>query len=74
MTPVNILNTPFWVVTKPSPVSELVDICFECTFARLQLQYLGGLRPADIHGIYTGEGEATRTAMWLLDQLENAKE
>ena len=38
----------FWVVTKPSPVSELADVCFPCTFERLLLQGQGGLDEDDI--------------------------
>jgi hypothetical protein len=33
----------FWVVTRPSEGSELVDVCFPCTFGRLLLQGRGGL-------------------------------
>lgn len=66
----NILDKPFWVVTQPTPASEFNDICFECTFAGLKFQYLGGLQTSDIHGIYTSEAEATRTAIRLLDQQD----
>ena len=30
------LPEQFWVVTKPSPVSTLEDICFACTFGSHQ--------------------------------------
>ena len=53
------LPETFWVVTKPSPVSELADICFPCTFERLMLQARGGLNEDEIVGIYADEAEAT---------------
>ena len=40
----------FWVVTTPSPVSELADVCFPCTFERLLLQGRGGLHEDEIVG------------------------
>ena len=62
------LSEKFWVVTKPSPVSELGDICFACTFERLMTQVRGGLNEDEIMGIYADEGEAKDAAMRLLGQ------
>ena len=56
----------FWVVTKPSPVSDLVDVCFPCTFERLLRRGRGGLREDDIVAVHADEGEATRAAARLL--------
>jgi len=56
----------FWVVLKPSPTSELVDLCFACTFDELLFRGRGGLHENDISGIYADEDEATAAAMWLL--------
>ena len=56
----------FWVVTKPSPVSELGDICFPCTFEQFMLQTRGGLKEEEIVGIYVEEDEARGVAMKLV--------
>ena len=56
----------FWVVTTPSPVSEMADVCFPCTFERLLLQGRGGLHEDEIVGIYAEENEAKKAAMRLL--------
>ena len=56
----------FWVVTKPSPVSEMEDICFAYTFERLLRQGRGGLQEDEIAGIHADEGEATDAALRLL--------
>ena len=60
------LSNTFWVVTKPSRVSELGDICFACTFKQLMNQSRGGLREQDIVGVYADEAEAKRMAIKLL--------
>jgi hypothetical protein len=64
----NIRGLPekFWVVTRPSRVSELGDICFQCTFKRLMLQTRGGLHEHEIIGIFSDEAEAKRVARKLL--------
>jgi len=48
----------FWVVTDPTPVSELGDVLFEASLADLLLQFKGGLRIEDNPTIYTDRGEA----------------
>jgi hypothetical protein len=66
----NIYGLPetFWVVTKPSPVSVVGDICYESTFAQLLLQARGGLHEDDIVGVYADEIEAKKAAAELLDE------
>lgn len=55
-----------WIVVKPSPVSELADICFSCTYEKFMLHVRGGLKEEEIVGIYADEDEAKQTAMKLL--------
>lgn len=57
----------FWIVTKPTRLSVLIDICFETTPAGLARQGAGGLKPEDIHGMYTTQAEALTEAQALLD-------
>jgi hypothetical protein len=64
----------FWVVTRPSTVSEPGDICFPCTFERLMLQVLGGLREEDIIGIYAEETEAKQSAVKLLGERKRSSD
>ena len=56
----------FWVVLRPWPTSELVALCFACTFEQLLFRGRGGLHEDDIAGIYADEDEATEAAMQLL--------
>jgi len=56
----------FWVVTRPQPLSELGDVCFEIDAKGLALQYKGGLDPEDIHAVYTGRDEAEKEAGRIL--------
>ena len=56
----------FWVVTKPSPLSETADVCFPCTFERLLLQGRGGLHEDDIVSVHADETDARRAAARLL--------
>ena len=62
------LPETFWVVTRPSAVSELADICFPCSVAELMLRTLGGLHVDDIVGVFANETEAQETAKTLLDE------
>ena len=62
----NIIYVPFFVVTKPTALSTLADICFECTFQGLKVQFLGGLDPDQIFGVYTYQPEAINAAKALL--------
>ena len=56
----------FWVVTKPGPVSEIGDICFETDAKGLALQFRGGLKEEEIHAIYTDHDEAENEAERIL--------
>jgi hypothetical protein len=56
----------FWLVTKPSPLSEMADVLFPCTVERLLLMGRGGLHEDEIVGIYADEGEARQAALRLL--------
>lgn len=56
-----------WVITKPTPNSEMVDICFETDMPGLWLQFAGGLRADEIIGLYTERQEAEKVAMKLLN-------
>jgi len=60
------LPETFWVVTHPSEVSTVCDICFTCTHEGLMRQALGGLKEDEIVGIYADEGEARKAAAELL--------
>ena len=62
------LPETFWVVTKPSPVSVMGDICFPCTYERLLIQGRGGLHEDDIVGVFADETEAKKAAAGLLDE------
>jgi hypothetical protein len=56
----------FWVVVKPSPVSELGDVCFPCDFKRFARQVRGGLDEESIVGIFVDEAKAVAEAKKLL--------
>lgn len=56
----------FWVVTKPSKSSTLIDILFEADVAYMLLQAKGGLKAEDIEGLYKSKQEATTVAEKLL--------
>ena len=55
-----------WVVTEPTSVSELDDICFEADMQRLQLQFAGGLVASEIVATFTTKKEAVKLAKALL--------
>ena len=55
-----------WVVTKPTKISTLEDICFSADMRYLYLQFAGGLEPDNVHAFYTTEKEAKTAAKWLL--------
>lgn len=55
-----------WIVTKPTPYSELGDIFFDATMRDLYYQFHGGLEPHHIHGVYTEPEEARQEAERLL--------
>ena len=61
-------TTDFWVVTKPTELSMVVDICFETDLAGLQRQFAGGLDAKDILGIWLDRYAAERAAQRLLEE------
>lgn len=62
-------STKFWVVTKPTNVSTLGDIIFECDIKGLGNQFRGGLNSDDIVGWYDKE-TATRIATDLMRKIK----
>ena len=59
-----------WIVTKPTHESTINDILFDCDIDRLYLQFLGGMRPHDVAGMFTDQLEATMEAKILLNETE----
>ena len=64
----NLINNTLWIVTKPRPLSTLADVCFSTDWDGLQRQFLGGLKPSDIVGIYISESEAVPHAKKLFKE------
>lgn len=56
----------FWVVTKPTGDSQVIDILFEADIPRMALQFLGGLLPHQISGIYKSRAKAKKHAEKLI--------
>lgn len=56
----------FWVVTKPTKKSELIDILFHGDMKRMELQFKGGLSGKEIIGIFTTRNEADKVAKMAL--------
>lgn len=61
----------FWVVTTPTNLSVIEDICFDTDFPGLVRQGIGGLRPGEIEGVFASAGPARRFALTLLDERDN---
>ena len=59
-----------WVVTRPSPVSEMVDLLFEADPGRLELQFRGGLKGKDVIGMFTTFPEARAAAIEAIRQRD----
>ncbi len=59
----------FWVVTSPSPRSEIGDICFRCYFRKFALQVRGGLDVEKVVAIFAAEDEAVELAAHLLQAM-----
>ena len=64
------LPAHFWVVTTPTPLSGLGDICFRCDFAQFALQVRGGLNENEIVGIYADQQAAAQEAEHLLKAMQ----
>lgn len=62
----------FWIVTEPTKVSTLADICFECDIGELALQFRGGLEISKIVGVFKNGDDAKRFTNNLLksDEIE----
>jgi hypothetical protein len=58
----------FWLVTRPTEVSDVNDVCCSCTVESLMHKAKCGLRQADVVGIFDDEREATETARKLLGE------
>ena len=56
----------FWVVTKPTKRSTLVDILFRADMKRMELQFKGGLSGSEIIGTFTTKNEAEKVAKMAL--------
>jgi len=67
------LPAVFWLVQRPSPASELGDICFRCDFKQFARQVRGGLDENTIVGAFTDEAEATAVAEGLLEGKRGAE-
>lgn len=58
----------FWVVTKPTRRSTLVDILLYAEMKRMDLQFTGGLSGSEIIGIFKKRIEAEKVAKMALLQ------
>jgi len=58
----------FWVVTRPRPTSEMVDILFETNVTGMMLQARGGLEPSDLAGVFKSKAKATDMAKRLIEE------
>lgn len=56
----------FWVVTKPTKRSTLIDILFSADMKRMELQFKGGQSGSAIIGTFTTKNEAKKVAKMAL--------
>ena len=57
------VDRAIWVVVVPGPTSELGDVCFQTSIAKLALQVRGGLDVEERHAtMYLAAAEALRDA------------
>ena len=56
----------FWVVTKPTKRSTLIDILFSADMKRMELQFKGGLSGSEIIGTFITENEVEKVAKMAL--------
>ena len=61
----------FHVITHPTPVSTLGDICFETDWIGLELQFRGGLKASDIYAVYGNKDDAWTAAARLLSAYQD---
>lgn len=60
----------FWVVTKPTKNSELVDILFETDLFGFVLQMKGGLKEDEVLGFYKNKEKAKKMAEKILQRIK----
>jgi hypothetical protein len=56
----------YWVVTKPTKRSTLIDILFSADMKRMELQFNGGLSGSEIIGTFITKTEAEKVAKMAL--------
>jgi len=64
----------FWVVTQPSPHSDIQDIVFQTDIMGMRLQFLGGLHQDEVYGFYKTKTKAMSIGKKLLQQARRALE
>ena len=60
----------FWVITKPTPESELTDILMETDISNMMLQSKGGLMDEGIIGVYKNGQKAKMIAQQLIQDRD----
>ncbi len=63
----------FWIVTKPTELSVIEDICFERDIKGMFNQVRGGLKEEDIKGLFRDENDAKRFATDILKAMAEMK-
>jgi hypothetical protein len=63
----------FWVVTDPTPESEMGDICFEASLCDLERQFKGGLTADHNPTLFTDRREAEIEAFGRLVAMRAAR-
>jgi hypothetical protein len=64
----------FWVVTDPAPISEVVDILFECDVAGFIRQIKGGLSEQDHPTFHADRSSAEAYAVARLAAVRGCAE
>lgn len=67
---INLVNVRFWVVTRPTKESGLVDILSQSDLSDLNLQFAGGLNAGDVVGLFIEERAAINLAKYLLTERD----
>ena len=63
----------FWVVTDPTPETELSDCCFDCSLGSLERQFKGGLSMTQNPTLFTKRREAEVEAYGRLVAMRAAR-
>ena len=66
----NLVKIKFWVVTRPTKQSALVDIVSQSDLSDLDLRFKGGLSPGDVVGLFIEERAANNMAKFLLAERD----